>query len=84
MQELAAPCFQLSRPGVADLLLRAGVDGRAVGRLPRVAESASRNLGLHDRCDFGLLQAGPDPLTDVRKDLFRFRDRGADPGDLER
>ena len=49
VQELAAPGAQLARRAVADVLLRPGVDGRAVVASPGVAEAAPFDLRVHER-----------------------------------
>ena len=79
----AAPCLQLGRPGVADLLLRPRVHGGTLAGFPRVAEAAPRDLLVEDRGDLRLLHAGSDLLPDEREDLLRLGDRGADAFDLE-
>ena len=79
----AAPCLQLGRPGVADLLLRPRVHGGTLAGFPRVAEAAPRDLLVEDRGDLRLLHAGAELLPDEREDLLRLGDRGADALDLE-
>ena len=58
MEELAPPRSQLAGRAVADVLLRAGVDRRAVVAAPRVAEPAACHLRVHELGDLELAQVG--------------------------
>ena len=84
VEELAASGAQLAGRAVADVLLRACVDGRAVISPPGVAEAAAFDLSVHQVGDLELAQPRAKRSGDDVEDLLGLAGSRANALDLLR